>query len=114
MHCATDTASSPERANVKGDLAGTLHALHAIVERARQHHVPQTHLQLAGIEMRIPRPDCLAGIIEHAHQIGRQRHHVARARIDFRPRHSAGGRELHVTEVRCLARACRNAGQVQT
>jgi len=88
--------------------------LHAIVESARQHHVPQTYLQFVRVEMRIPRPDCLAGIVEHAHQIDRQRHHVARARIDFRPRHGARGRELHVTEIRCLARARRYAGQVQT
>ncbi len=101
-------------ANVKGNLAGALHALHAIVENARQQHVAQAHLQLARVKMRIPRTDCLAGIVEHPHQVDRQRHHVARARIDFRARHGARGRELHVTEVRGLAGAGRNAGQVQT
>jgi len=99
MHCATDTASFAQRANVERDFTGALIALHSIVVQARQQHVAQADLQFRGIEVRMPRPHRIAGIVEYAHQIERQSTDVARTCIHVRSSHCAGGRELHIAEI---------------
>ncbi len=99
--------------DVERDLAGALIALHAIVEQARQQHVPQADLQVRGIEMRIPWPHRIAVVVEHPHQIDWQRTDVARTRVDVGPLHRAGGRELHIAEIGRFARSGRRMGQVQ-
>jgi len=44
-------------------------------------NVAQADLQFRRIEMRMPRPHRLAGIVQHTHQIDRQRADIARARV---------------------------------
>jgi len=59
--------------------------------------VPQAHLQVARLEMRMPGPHRLAVVIEHAHQVDAQGGHVAGAGVDFGPWPPAsGGRQLYV------------------
>ncbi len=99
--------------DVERNLAGPLIALHSIVEQAGQQHVAQADLQFRRIEMRMPRAHRVAVIVEHAHQIERQRAYVPRARIDVGPRHGAGGRELHVAEIRGFAGPGRRTRQMQ-
>ncbi len=43
--------------------------LHAVVEDAREQHMAQRHLQLFGLEVRIPGTDGAPLVIEHAHHL---------------------------------------------
>ena len=94
-----------QRAHVERDLALALRALHAIVEDAREQHVPQPDLQVRGIEVRVPGADGPVLVVEHAHQVDRQVADVAHARVHVRPRHGAGRRGLEVAEIGGFARA---------
>ena len=105
MHCGNRHRLLAERAHVERDLAGALRALHAIVVQAREHHVAQAHLQILRIEMRMPGAHRFAVVVEHAHELHRERFDVARARADLGARHRPGGRQMDVAEIGFLARA---------
>ena len=92
-----------QAAHVERGLALPLRALHALVEDAREQHVPQTDLQVVHFEVRVPRADRHVAVVEHAHQVDREIADVAHARVDVGPRHRTRGRGLEIAEVRLLA-----------
>ena len=80
----------------------------------RQQHVAQAELQVRRREMRIPRPDGAMIVAEHAHHLVREGFGLRQRRGRVGPRHRAGRRELHVAEVRLLARAGGRSRNVQS
>ena len=104
MACATRHGFLAEAAHIEGDLSLALRALHAVVEDAREQHVAQAHLQVLGLEARIPLAHGLVFVVEHAHQSHGHFFHVAGAGIDVGLVDGAGGRQLDVAEVRLVAR----------
>jgi hypothetical protein len=101
------------RAHVEGDLSGTLDALHAVVEYARQQHVAQRDLQLGRLQVRMPRPDGAVLVVEHAHEAFREVADLAGGCADVRARDLARGRELQIAEIGRIAGTRRRLRHVQ-
>nr|WP_322109424.1 hypothetical protein [Steroidobacter cummioxidans] len=96
------------------DFSAALSAMHAVVERARQHHVTQAELEIGGGQMRIPRAHGAMVVIEDADHFLGQEFGLAQGRVRIGPRGGAGRRNRDITEVRFLAGASRRSRNVQT
>ena len=99
--------------HIERDLALALHPEHAVVEGAGQHHRPQRPPQRLGLELRVPWPDRLAVIVEHADEAIGEVAGLGRLGFDRRPRRRARFGELEITEVGRVARAEARLGDVQ-
>ena len=75
--------------DVKGDAPLALDLLHPVVEQPHEQHVPQTHLQLLGLQVRVPRADRAVILVQDAHHLHRQVLDVARRGLDVRTLHGA-------------------------
>ena len=74
----------------------------------------QRHLQLLGLEVRIPGTDGAPIVIEHAHHLPAEVLNLADRCLGVGAAHGTSRREAKITEVRLLTRAGRWAGDVQT
>ena len=88
--------------DIEGDPALALDLLHAVIEQARQQHVPQPNLQLLGLQVRIPGAYRALIVPEHAYHLHRELLDVARGCGHIRTLHRAGRGDANVTEVRLL------------
>jgi len=58
----------PSARHVERRLALALSTEHPVVIRPRQHHRPQTAMQCLGVQLWIPRADCVTVVVKHADQ----------------------------------------------
>ena len=88
-----------EALHVERQLLLPLRGQHAPVEDARRQHRAQAGQQQVGIGARIPWAGRMAGVVEHADERVGDVAGFRRPRVDRRPPHRAGGREVQVGEV---------------
>ena len=81
-----------QRLHVEAGLALALGAEHPLVEDPDHQHVAQDAAQLVGVELRIPRADRLAVVVEDADESVAERMRLGGGDGDIRARRSAGGR----------------------
>ena len=101
------------RAHIEADATLTLRTLHAIIEDPRQQHLAQTGAQRVRRQLRVPRPDRGAVVVEDADEIFSERHGLADRDADRRTRHRAGRRDPYITKIRVLARPGGDCGHMQ-
>ncbi len=101
------------RTYVERDASLTLGALHAIIEQARQQHVPQPAAECLGRQPGIPRSDGAPRVVEHPDEFLGERHRVAHWDVDGRARHCARLGQAHVAKIRFLARPRGNGRYMQ-
>jgi hypothetical protein len=72
-------------------MALALHSYHAVIKEPGEHHVPQPHLQVVGIELRVPGPDgCILFVQNPDHLECQATLDVAQSCVEVRPRNRGG------------------------
>ncbi len=74
--------------HIESELALALETHHAIIEQAREQHIPQAESQILGRDMRIPRTDGAMRVVEHANQPGRESSRVTPGNVARGSRHA--------------------------
>ena len=93
----------PGALHVEAGLALPLGAIHAIIEDADRLHVLQHLAERIGVELRVPRANRLAAIVEHANEVGAERECLFRFRGNVGTRRLAGRRHQNRRKVGCIA-----------
>ncbi len=75
-----------ERADIEGYPALPLDVLHALIEQAREQHMPQADLQFLWLQVWIPRADGHVILIQHPDHPGGQELDLRQRRRDIRTR----------------------------
>jgi hypothetical protein len=99
--------------HVERGLALPLRVLHARIEGAQRHHVPQPVAQLLLAQRARPGAHRLALAVEHADDRIGQVADLARVDIDRRARDGAGPGDLHMAEIGLVARPHLGLGDMQ-
>ncbi len=103
----------PRAAHVERRLALALRPQHPIVVGAGLHHRPQGAALRVAVDLRCPRAQSAAVVVEHADEVVGEVADLRRIDVDVRASHGPGVWHHDVGEVRLFTRARRRLGHVE-